>query len=67
VTVGKTACGSRSPVFAIPSVVGLSMGGLGPSEASWSVFVSAATTSFIAACAQVAKIESEGELRRGIS
>ena len=64
VTVAKTACGSRSAVFAIPSVVGLSTGGLGTSEATWSVSVSAAaTTSSIAACAQVAKIEGEGELK----
>jgi hypothetical protein len=62
VTVAKTAYGSRNLVFAIPSVVGLSVGGPGPSEASWPVSFSAATTSSIAACAQVAKIESDGEL-----
>jgi len=62
VTIAKTACGSRSPVFAIPAVVGLSVGGPGPSEASWPVSISAETTSSIAACAQVAKIESDGEL-----
>jgi len=38
------------------------MGGPGLSEASWPVSVSAGTTSSIAACAQVAKIESDGEL-----
>ena len=59
VTDAKTACGSRSPVFAIPSVVWLSVGGSGPSEASC---VSAATSRSIAACDQ-AKIKSEGELR----
>ena len=63
VTVAKTACGSRTPVFAIPSVVGPSTGGPGPSEATWSVSVSAAaTTRSIAAYAQVAKIEGDVEL-----
>jgi len=51
-------------VFAILSVVGLSVGGPGPSEAGWPVSVSAATTSSSAACAQVAKVESDGELKR---
>ena len=59
VTVAKTACGFHSPVFAIPSVVWLSVGGSGPSEASC---VSAATIRSNAAGDQVAKIESEGEL-----
>ena len=61
-TVAKTACGFRRPGFAVSSVVGLSVGGPGLSEASWPVSVSAGTTSSIAACAQVAKIESDGEL-----
>lgn len=61
-TVAKTRCGSPSPVFAITSVVGLSVGIPGPSEARSSVAVSAATSNSIAACDQVAKIESEGEL-----
>ena len=39
VTVAKTACGFPSPVFAIPSVVWLSVGGAGSSEASWPVSV----------------------------
>ena len=58
-TLAKTACGAGSALFAIPSVVWLSVGGFGPSEASC---VSAATSRTIAACDQVAKIESEGEL-----
>ena len=62
VTSAKTGCGVRSPVFVVSSVVGTSVGGPGPSEASWLVSVSAATTSSIAAGAQVAKIESDGEL-----
>jgi len=61
--LGKTDRGSRSSVPAIRSVVGLSVGGLGPSKASR---VSAATTSSIAAYVlQVAKIESEGKLEHG--
>ena len=39
VTIAKIACGSRGLVFAIPSVVGLSVAGPCPSEARWPVAV----------------------------